>query len=273
MTCSPHDNHDHLPMKIDIRHLAYSYDGETAVFADFNWQAVAGQSWAVIGPSGCGKSTLLYLLAGLIHPVEGTVAVDGLPLQRPRPKTGLVLQDHGLMPWATVADNARLGLKIWRFYGPDDRHAPADVRLDPDQAEETVQYWLTRLGIADLQHKFPAHLSRGQRQRTAIARTLVLKPDLLLLDEPFSALDAPTRDDLRRVMADLRTEWGLTRIIVTHDIEEAVLMGEHILALTGNGNHHPQIIENPGVWEPGYRAQPAFTDQCDRLRTLLGELI
>jgi NitT/TauT family transport system ATP-binding protein len=258
------------PPKIDVRHLTFAYPGATAVFADFSWQAAPGEAWAIIGPSGCGKSTLLYILAGLARPVSGTVAIDGTPLDRPRPKTGLVLQDHGLLPWATVTQNARLGLTVWRFYGVDDRHAPPDALMDDAAIDARVNEWLTRLGIADLRHQYPGHLSRGQRQRTALARTLVMQPDLLMLDEPFSALDAPTREDLQQLMDDLLAETALTRVIVTHDIDEALHMGRRILVLGGG---RPQVVDNPCARSCGTPAPEDFLRQRRHLRDLLGERV
>jgi len=200
---------------IEIKGLTFSYGGQPPIFRGFNWNVTRGEAWSVIGPSGCGKTTLLYLLAGLRRPHSGQIVIDGSLITRPRPRSGLVLQDHGLLPWSTVRQNARLGLTIWDFYGSDGKHAPADRNLGTQQAEQRVDYWLEKLGIRSLQNQFPAKLSRGQRQRTAIARTLVTEPDLLMLDEPFSALDAPTRDDLETEVISLRREMNLTYLIVT----------------------------------------------------------
>ena len=135
------------------------------------------------------------------------------------------MQDHGLLPWSTVRDNVALGLKIRRFYGPDGRHSPHDFTVDPALADQKIDYWLTRLDIADLADKYPAQISRGQRQRTAIARTMTLDPDVLLLDEPFSALDAPTSESLQDLVGSLARESDLTTVMVTHHIAEAVRMG------------------------------------------------
>ena len=256
-------------MKIEVKQLSLFYDGICPVFERLDWQVVSGQKWAIIGPSGCGKSTLLYLLAGLIRPSSGSISIDNDEILRPRPKTGLVLQDHGLLPWATVRKNVRLGMTIREFYGPDNRHAPVEGVMEKSGVDERVDYWLERLGIKELGDKYPGHLSRGQRQRTALARTLVLQPDLLLLDEPFSALDAPTKKDLRMLMETLCRESDLTRIIVTHDIEEAVIMGEHILVLGGKKNRTPLVFENIHAAEPEEVNYQNFRTQCDRLRGML----
>jgi NitT/TauT family transport system ATP-binding protein len=166
-----------------------------------------------------------------------------------------------------------LGLIIREFYGPDGRHAPSDEVLDEGVAEERVENWLEKLGISELQDRFPLQLSRGQRQRTAIARTLVLGPDLLLLDEPFSALDAPTREDLQRVLLRFNRDSGLTTIFVTHDIEEAVVVGEKILVLRGRSNLEPRIIQNKLAGHPEYRNEPAFREVREELRCLLENLL
>ena len=257
---------------IEIKNLTFAYSGRPPIFDAFNWHVRRGDAWSVIGPSGCGKTTLLYLLAGLRHSDSGEISINGNPISRPRPRSGLVLQDHGLLPWSTVRENARLGLTIWRFYGSDGKHAPADRQMSKAQADETVSYWLKKLGIDRLQDQYPARLSRGQRQRTAIARTLAMQPDLLLLDEPFSALDAPTREDLQRIVIGLHRETDLSYILVTHDIEVAVVMGKKILALREGFNQTPRILENECAGMAANRNQAAFQKKCETLRTLLGEL-
>ena len=239
------------------------------MFASFSWRVAPGESWAIIGPSGCGKTTLLYLIAGLRLASRGQIAVGGQVVRRPRPGTGLILQDYGLLPWATLRQNVELGLRIRRFYGPDGKHAPRDSAATAGGIER-VQTWLARLGITDQEHKYPGQVSGGQRQRAAIARTLVLEPDLLLMDEPFSSLDAPTREDLQRVVMDLQRETGITMLIVTHSIEEAVFMGRRILVLHEPPNQDPQIVENPGTGTASYRSLPDYQQQCNRLRTLMG---
>jgi NitT/TauT family transport system ATP-binding protein len=170
---------------IRVHDLTFTYPNGTTIFEALSWTVERGEAWAIIGPSGCGKTTLLYLLAGLRQPSAGRVLIDGQPLARPRPRTGLILQDYGLLPWATVWDNAALGLRIRGFYGPDGVHTPSDEKFGDRQAR--VDYWLKRLGIDHVAQQYPDRISGGQRQRAAIARTLVLWPDLLLMDEPFGA--------------------------------------------------------------------------------------
>jgi len=214
-------------------------------------------------------------MAGLLAPAVGEVSIAGERVRRPRPGTGLILQDHGLLPWATVLENAGLGFEIRSFYGPDGRHAPAGGTVDGEEARQRVIRWLARLGIKGLSDKYPGQLSGGQRQRTAIARTLALEPDLLLMDEPFSALDAPTREDLQNLVVELRGEAGrggeLTTVVVTHTIEEAVFLGERILVLGHPPNRSPSVLSNPEAGSPGYRRRGSFLGKVESVRAAIGE--
>jgi NitT/TauT family transport system ATP-binding protein len=255
---------------ITISDLTFTYPSGPTIFEGFSWQVARGEAWAVIGTSGCGKSTLLMLIAGLLRPMKGTALIDGQPLERPRPRTGLILQDYGLLPWATVWDNAALGLEIRRFYGVDGKHTPIDENLA--SLRERVDYWLQRLNIASLAHQYPNQISGGQRQRTAIARTLVLRPDLLLMDEPFGALDAMTREDLQNLTLALHAEQALTTIIVTHNIEEAVTIGRRILVLGQPPHREATVVDNLAAGQTGYRTSQAYFDRCNQLRTYLGEV-
>lgn len=257
---------------IDIRAITFAYRDHPPLFRDFNLEIPRGEILAVIGPSGCGKTSLLYLLAGLYRPRRGAIHVGGTLLERPRPETGLILQDHGLLPWATVTDNAALGLKIRRFYGPDGKHAPRDFEVDAALDRQKVDYWLQRLGLNTLQDHFPGQLSRGQRQRTAIARTMTLEPDVLLMDEPFSALDAPTSGRLQELVLTLKRESDLTTVIVTHRIEEAVRMGDRILILTRETNRNPRLVINPCSNTESPKDGKAFSRQCDNILALLENL-
>jgi ABC-type nitrate/sulfonate/bicarbonate transport system ATPase subunit len=255
---------------IEVTDLTFVYAEGTPVFRDFSWQALTGEAWAVIGPSGCGKSTLLYLVAGLRQPSEGRLMVEGQLVLRPRASVGLVLQDYGLLPWATVWENVALPMRMGQFY----RHKGGNPESPrpyprPDIAAEQVEHWLKRLGIADLRDKYPSQISGGQRQRTAIARSLLQQPNLLLLDEPFSSLDALTRENLQQLTVELRAETGLTTVVVTHIIEEAVFLGQHILVLGRPPNVAAHVIKNPEACDTEYRSRPTYWERCAELREAL----
>lgn len=249
---------------IELQNITFSYRHEKLIFDNFSWNAGRGEAWSVLGASGCGKSTLLYILAGLHRPAKGVVRIGGAHLLRPRPRTGLILQDYGLLPWATVRENIALGLQVRKFYGPDGKHAPQDEAVA--RVEEQVTYWINQMGLEDAAESYPGQISGGQRQRTAIARTLALKPDLLLMDEPFASLDVPTREALQQFVINLNTGQGLTTVVVTHSIEEAALLGRRVLVLGSPPHHRTQIFECPRSL-PG---SSIYKELVDQLRQMLG---
>jgi ABC-type nitrate/sulfonate/bicarbonate transport system ATPase subunit len=259
---------------IRLERVSFAYPHKSPLFDQFSWQVERGQSWAVLGPSGCGKTTLLYLLAGLLFPSTGLIHIDDLLLSRPRPQTGLILQDFGLLPWNTLLDNVRLGLRIRQFYGPDGKHAPAQSANVPgslDDATRTARAWLERLGLTGLEGQYPAKISGGQRQRVAIARTLVLQPDLLLMDEPFSSLDASTRLGLRDLTLSLWREQRFTFVVVTHAIEEAAHLGQYILLFGKPPHTRTEIIVNPCFGRPDIADSDEYRQLTRTLRNRLME--
>jgi sulfonate transport system ATP-binding protein len=179
--------------------------------------APATEITVVIGGSGCGKSTLLRLVAGLERPTTGTVTVSDHPVEGPSADVGVVFQEPRLMPWLKVADNVGFGLD----------------HLDRAEAAQRIDAALTRVGLSEFAHALPRQLSGGMAQRTALARALVAKPDVMLLDEPFSALDALTRRDLQQHLLDLWAADRQTLLLVTHDIDEALLLADTIVVMAG----------------------------------------
>jgi NitT/TauT family transport system ATP-binding protein len=216
-----------------------------------------GEPVAVIGPSGCGKSTLLLIAAGLLAPTTGTVRVGGSAVDGPRRETALILQDFGLLPWKTVEANAALGLTIRGVARPETRERTAEA--------------LERVGLADFARSYPAELSGGMRQRLALARAVALDADLLLMDEPLSALDALKREDLQDVLLELWQRRGHAHVLVTHSIEEAAYLGRRVVVMSPRPGRVSAIVENPGMGSADYRASDEFFAVVTRLRAVLAE--
>ena len=237
--------------------LTYEKDNtRVEALADITFNLRKGSSLSVIGPSGCGKSSLLFVIAGLIKPTAGKIAIDGRVPDGTNPDTALILQDYGLFPWKTVYENACLGLRV-RGYN---KRAQRDI----------VMPILEKLGLAEFARHFPTQLSGGQKQRVAIARSLALSPKLLLMDEPLSSLDALTRENLQKFILDIWFRHSQTLVLVTHNIEEAVFLGSHILVMSERPGRVIDIIENPLVGTPGFRQSSGYHQLCSRLRGLLG---
>jgi NitT/TauT family transport system ATP-binding protein len=217
----------------ELRGCTADYGG-TPVLQECRLAIRTGELLAVVGASGVGKTTLLHVLAGLHPPSAGSVQFQGAPLNNPSRRIGIVFQDHALYPWMTIEENVALGLRI-RGIGR---------RVRRSRAAEM----LAALGISDCRDAYPQAVSGGQRQRAALARTLVLEPSLILLDEPFSSLDAQTRENLQELSRDRILSAGLSGVIVTHDTEEAVFMGSRIGVLGAGGSI--EVVSNAAVGLP-----------------------
>jgi NitT/TauT family transport system ATP-binding protein len=209
-----------------------------------------GETLAMVGPSGCGKSTLLLMMAGLETPTAGRVEFKGEHLFRPHRKISLVLQDYGLFPWKTVRDNVELGLKI---------------RREPVNGNR-VHDLLAELDIGEKGDVYPQQLSGGQKQRVALARALILNPALLLLDEPFAALDTLTRERLQDLVAESwrRRHFGMA--LVTHNIQEAVRLGRRILVMGKTPGEVLDVLDNPSACSADYRGTQEFNELYARVR-------
>jgi NitT/TauT family transport system ATP-binding protein len=207
--------------KVELRDVDMRYfglEGETEALKSISFSVAAGEFVAIIGQSGCGKSTLLSLISGILAPTEGAVLIDGKPVTGPSRKVGYMLQQDYLFEWRTILDNAVLGAEI----------QGADMR----KARQRATALLTRYGLGQFLHYLPRQLSGGMRQRVALARTLCTEPDIVLLDEPFSALDSQTRIALADEVTEILRREAKTAILVTHDIGEAISMSERVIVLS-----------------------------------------
>ena len=193
-------------------------NGEVLALSDINLQVKAEEFVALLGPSGCGKSTILSLIAGMIFPTRGEVKIDGEAVNGTSPKVGYMLQHDHLLEWRTIRSNAFLGLEV---RGMNDR-----------SHRRNAENLLKKYGLESFLHRYPSELSGGMRQRAALARTLALDPEVLLLDEPFSALDYQTRLELEEEVAMILKQEKKTVILVTHDIAEAIAMADRIIVLS-----------------------------------------
>jgi NitT/TauT family transport system ATP-binding protein len=209
------------PAKVELRDVSLRYftqETETEALAGISLAIRAGEFVSIIGQSGCGKSTLLSLISGLMQPTGGEVLVDGQRVDRPSPKVGYMLQQDYLFEWRTILENTMLGAEI----------QGRDIVAAGDRAKML----LTRYGLGQFFDYLPRQLSGGMRQRVALARTLVTEPDVVLLDEPFSALDSQTRIALADEVAEVLRREGKTAILVTHDIGEAIAMADRVVVMS-----------------------------------------
>lgn len=237
---------------LTITALDKTYPNGTQALQGIDLAVPAGQILAVVGGSGCGKSTLLRLIAGLDGPSAGEVRVDGVPVDGPHPAVGVVFQEPRLFPWLTVAENVGFGL----------RHRPRQERA------RRVEVELERVGLAGAGRRLPRELSGGMAQRVALARSLVAEPRILLLDEPFSALDALTRGNLQDHLARLWSYGRPTLVLVTHDIEEALVLADRVVVLRPRPGRVDAVID-VDLARPRDRDAPAFERAKRELRRAL----
>ena len=195
-----------------------SLEGETPALNNMSFDVSEGEFIGIVGPSGCGKTTILSLIAGLIKPSAGKVLIDGKEVEGPSPKVGYMLQQDHLFEWRTIEQNVLLGLEI--------------LGMDNDENKEKAMKLLDTYGLADFKNHYPQQLSGGMRQRVALIRTLAINPKILLLDEPFSALDYQTRLILSDEVANIIRQEKKTALLVTHDISEAISMSNRVMVLT-----------------------------------------
>jgi len=242
---------------IELSSVSKRYSG-ISVLEDISFTLGEGESLSIIGPSGCGKTTILYMIAGLLQSSDGVISLNGREIKKPDPKTAFILQDYGLLPWKTVAENVLLGMKIKKY--------------PVKKAASILDKILTDLKIYTHKDKYPATLSGGEKQRVAIARALSTEPEILLMDEPFSSLDTLTREKLQQTIYNIHENRSLTLITVTHSIEEAVFLGDKIIVMNGKPGKIMSIIDNRSRRKKEFRNSKEFYSVCGSIRGMIGNL-
>lgn len=250
-----------LPL-LDVRNVSKRYATPKAMVTaidDVSFTATLGEIVSVVGTSGCGKSTLLGMIAGLDLPTTGTLALNAVPITGPGTDRGMVFQRDCLFPWLTVRGNVGFAFGL-----------SANARL-PGAVADRVDALIEQVGLASMADAYPSALSGGMRQRVAIARALVTRPQLLLMDEPFGALDAQTREQMQTLLLDIAREHRMTVLFVTHDVEEAVYLGDRVIVMRANPGH---IVATVPISldrgrEPGVKLTAPFAEYRRHLLSLL----
>jgi NitT/TauT family transport system ATP-binding protein len=246
-----------VPPKIDVRHVSKTFhrrrgkvDSPIPALKNVSLQVVAGEFVCLVGPSGCGKTTLLRLMHGLLEPDTGEVLIDGKPQTEPGPQAGFVFQSFRLLPWRTVLDNVEFPLQIQGMPG----------RQRTDRARE----YLRVVGLEDFEHSYPHELSGGMQQRVGLARALALEPQILLMDEPFAALDAQTREFMQMELGRIWEHLGIAVVFVTHSLDEALFLADRIVLMGPRPGTVEEVLAvalpRPR-WSYDFRATPEFIER------------
>ncbi|MDD9911226.1 MAG: ABC transporter ATP-binding protein [Ahrensia sp.] len=252
--------HGSAPFQLEVRGLGKVFEAEQGpveALQDISFNVQAREFMTIIGQSGCGKSTLARILAGIETQTSGRVLLDGVPVSGPGPDRGMVFQSYTLFPWLTVRGNVMFG--------------PRRTGRGRAEAIDIAEHWVRLVGLETFLDAYPSQLSGGMKQRVAIARALANEPRILLMDEPFAALDAQTRTEVREELLKLCEKTPMTVVFITHDLDEAVLLADRILVLKARPGRVDRIL-NVGLERPrdaATMADPSFID----LRSTIGELI
>jgi NitT/TauT family transport system ATP-binding protein len=243
-------------------HVSLTFDtpkGKLRVVDDVTYDINDGDFIAVIGPSGCGKTTMMSMLAGFQKPTTGKVLFDGQPVKGPGPERGVIFQEYGVFPWLTVKQNIAFGLQLKA------NHVALSER------NQICEHYLALMGLTDFANSYPKHLSGGMRQRLAIARAYAVKPQFLLMDEPFGALDAQTRANMQNLLLNVLATEGKTVMLITHSVEEAIYLASRIVVVTARPARIKEIIDVPF----GYPRDESLQERAEfvGLRSHIRELV
>jgi NitT/TauT family transport system ATP-binding protein len=241
--------------RVTLGNLRIAFQGVPA--ADVDLDVPPGEIVVLLGPSGCGKSTILRALAGLLDPDSGTAELDGEPVAESRSQCAMVFQEDALLPWRSARRNVEYALKL--------RGVPRAER------RAAAQELLGQVGLHDFGDHMPGELSGGMRQRVQLARTLATRPRVLLMDEPFGALDAQTRSDMQQLLVAVWEQQRPTVLFVTHDVDEALQLGDRIVVLTPRPARVARVIDIPEPRRPGAQFEPEFARLRYEILALLGD--
>ena len=235
--------------------------GLMRVIDDVSFEVSNGEFVSIIGPSGCGKTTLMNIVGGFVKPTRGRVLLDGKPVVAPGPDRGVIFQEYGVFPWLTVRQNIEFGLKL------EANRKPAAERT------AIANRYMGLMGLTDFADHFPKHLSGGMRQRLAIARAYAVKPQFLLMDEPFGALDAQTRSAMQDLLLHVLESEGKTVLLITHSVDEAIYLSSRIVVVTARPARVRKIIEVPFGYPrtPRTQEEPRFVALRTEIRQLVME--
>ncbi|MBR0701383.1 ABC transporter ATP-binding protein [Bradyrhizobium sp. 62B] len=233
--------------------------GRLMVVEDVSYDINDGDFIAVIGPSGCGKTTMMSMLAGFQKPTTGKVLFDGRPVAGPGPERGVIFQEYGVFPWLTVKQNIAFGLTLKA------NHVATAER------DAICDHYLGLMGLSDFANSYPKHLSGGMRQRLAIARAYAVKPQFLLMDEPFGALDAQTRSNMQNLLLKVLETEGKTVMLITHSVEEAIYLASRIVVVTARPARIKEIIDVPFAYprDESIQERPEFAELRSHIRQLV----
>lgn len=235
------------------------YDPDIVAVDEFTATIDDGEWVSILGPSGCGKSTLLFMTGGFLERTEGSITVNGRTVEGPEPERGMVFQDSVLFPWMTIEENIKWGMEV--------------VGIDKETREQRTAEYIEMIGLEGFEDAYPSSLSGGMKQRAAMARVLVVNPEVLLMDEPLGALDAQTRELMQHELLDIWSKTGQTTLFVTHSIDEAVYLSDRVVVLSDRPSRIKEIVDLTDVFDrprdPDIKESQAFAEKRTEIWNLI----